>query len=148
MKVILLQDIPGTGKKYDIKDVSAGYARNFLLARKLAEVATDKTVEKINRKKNAKEQMQKIHEELIEKNVEDIKNTTITIKEKVNEKGHLFAGIHKEEISKALREQAHLDIKPDFIKLDEHIKETGTHSIKVVVDKKSASFTLVVEALE
>lgn len=146
MKVILIKDVPGLGKAYDEKIVTHGYGRNFLLARGLAKQASPSILIGINKRKAVVEAERKVQEDLIAKNIDDLKEIKITIKEKANEQGHLFAGIHKEEIAEEIKKQTHLDIAPDFIDLETHIKEVGEHPIKVSVNGKNAEFLLIVEA--
>ncbi len=131
MKVILLQDVPGTGRKYDVKEVRDGYGRNFLIARNLAKLATPQAIKKIEEEKKIQEEERKIQEDLLEKTLAGLENLKITIDAKENEKGHLFAGIHIKEIREALKKQHHLEIPEDMIELNKPIKETGEHKIKI-----------------
>jgi len=148
MKVILLHDVPKVGRKYDVTDVSAGYARNFLLPKSLAEFATEGSIKKYGQEKTQLESERKIQEDLLIKNLKDMDGITITVKEKANDQGHLFAGLHKEELVPIIKEQTHLDMAPGHIDLEKPIKETGEHSIKVSVGKEAAVFTLLVEKEE
>jgi large subunit ribosomal protein L9 len=131
MKVILLQDVPGMGRKYDVKGVKDGYARNFLIPRKLAEIATPQKIKIIEINKKQSWQKKVIWKNILEKNIEALKELKVTIKEKANEKGHLFAMIHQEEISRILKEQNHIEIPPELIEIEKPIKEIGEHKIKV-----------------
>ena len=144
MKVILLSDVPKIGKKYDVKDVASGYASNFLIPKKLAEIATPKKIQSLEIKKAQAQDEQKIQSDLLAKNLETLKNVSIEIREKTNEQGHLFKGIHKEEIIKALKEQAHVDLPLESIVLEQPIKEVGEHTISVIVGEKAAAFKLIV----
>jgi len=131
MKVILTKDVPKLGIKYDVKEVSAGYARNFLFSRGLAEQATDKILKSVEIKKKQASQEKEISQDILEKNLVAIDGLRLTAEEKANEKGHLFAGVHKEEIVKILKEQKHVEIPPELIELEHPIKEIGEHKIKV-----------------
>lgn len=135
MKVILLQDVPNVGRKYEVKNVSDGYARNFLFPRKLAEIATTKAIQALELKKKQLEEEKKIQQDLLKKNLEALNGIKISIKEKTNEKGHLFAAIHQKEIAKILKEQKHIEIFEEMIELEKPIKEIGEYEIKVK-DKK------------
>ncbi len=130
MKVILTQNVSGLGKKYDVKNVSDGYARNFLIARGLAELATEKRVKAAETKKKQVEQLREIDKDILEKNLAELEGVKVSTEEKANEKGHLFAGIHKEEISEILKKQKHIDIPAELIEIEHPIKETGEHKIK------------------
>lgn len=131
MKIIFLQDVPNVGKKYEVKNVSDGYARNFLFPRKLAEIATSKAIKLFEQKRKRTEEEKKIQEDLLEKNLASLEGIKITIKEKTNEKGHLFATIHPKEIAEAVKTQNHIDIPEDMIELSKPIKERGEYKIKI-----------------
>ncbi len=145
MKVILLNDVPRLGQKYDVKEVSNGYGRNFLLSKGLAEIATGKAIKKFATSKVKHEEEKKVREDLLKKNIEELNAVTVVMQEKANEKGHLFAGIHKEEIIPELKKQTHLEILAEHIVLENPIKEIGEHNIEVKVDDKVTTFKLVVE---
>src|SRR6185503_17278542 len=98
MRVIFLQDVPRVGKRHDVKEISDGYATNFLFPRKLAEPATPKAVSELEKRKKNIEIEREVQENMLLKNLEEIKGKSITIKAKADEKGHLFAQIHKKEI--------------------------------------------------
>jgi large subunit ribosomal protein L9 len=148
MKVVFLKDVPKMGKKYEIKEVADGYAQNFLLPKKLAEVAnknTEKTVEKF---KLAEAEMKKVDEAILFKNLKILGETVVTVTEKANEQGHLFAAIHKEELAKKLKEQSGLDFPPEYFDLDKPIKEIGEHEIMISVGEKKGKFKLEVKAAD
>jgi len=145
MKIILLQNIARIGQKYDIKNVANGYGRNFLIPKGFAKLATKKAVEDVAVLKTQYEQEKKIGDDLLAKNLEDLNNVSVVMQEKANEKGHLFAGVHKEEIVPALKEQTHLEIGVEHIVLEHPIKEIGEHEIEVKVGDKTATFKLVIE---
>ncbi len=142
MKVILLKDVAKVGQKFDVKDVAEGYATNFLIPKGLAEAATEQSVRKIENRKKKTEEEKELEESLITKNLMDLEGVTVNFEAKTNEKGHLFAGLHKEEISRILKEQTRLDIPAQFINLDKPIKETGEHTIEVKFGGKTGSFQL------
>jgi large subunit ribosomal protein L9 len=145
MKVILLKDIPKVGKKFESKEVTAGYARNFLLPQGLAEVATDKTLAKIKLQRSLHEEKVKIQEEKLAEKLANIKDAVITLKEKANEKGHLFAGIHADELVSHIKDELGLDVVASHIKLEQPIKEIGEHEVALEVQGKTALFKVVVE---
>lgn len=146
MKVILLKSVPKIGKKYDVLDVADGFAMNSLFPRKLAELATAKGLERVKELKATEEVERKVREDLLLKNLEDLSKASITISGKANDRGHLFAGLHKAELIQALKDQAHIDITEEYIVLDKPVKELGSHQIEVKVQDKSVEFTLNVEA--
>ena len=147
MKVIFLKDVPRVGKKHDIKEVNDGYAMNFLLARKLAEPATEKNIKELETRMKEITIEREVQEDLLMKNLEEIKNKVITIKGKANEQGHLFSAIHKKEIVEMMKSEQHADIDEDFIILEKPIKEIGEFEIPISVKGKKSSFKLIVEGI-
>ena len=81
-------------------------------------------------------------------NIKSLDGITLNISGKANNKGHLFAGIHREEIAKELDTQLHLSVDPSSIMLEHPIKEVGEHTIEVKVEGKSAKLKIVVENLK
>lgn len=142
MRVILKQDIKGVGRKYEVKDVSEGYASNFLFPRKLAEVATPEAIKKIEILKSQNMADVEIRENLAKKSLEVLKDVVVTLTKKANEKGSLFSSIHTEEIAEALKGQTGIDLLPEFINLEKPLKQSGEHKIEVVVGKNKGEFTL------
>jgi len=145
MKVILLHDVPRVGQKYDVKDVANGYGRNYLLPRGLAEIATEKAITGVATLQAQHNEERKVREDLLLKNLEDLNDVIIIMQEKANDKGHLFAGVHREEIVPVIKEQTNLGVEADHIMLEHPIKELGEHEIEVKVGEKTATFKLVVE---
>lgn len=145
MKIILLKDVPKVGRRYETKDVSEGYAANLLIPRGLAIAATASAMKSIELEKAKTEGEQRIHDDLLMKNIATLDGKVVTLKLKVNEKGHLFAGIHKAEILPELEKQAAVQVNADNIILEKPIKEAGDHTIEVRGVGKSAKFTLRIE---
>jgi large subunit ribosomal protein L9 len=144
MKVILTKDIAGVGRKYEVKNVADGYAINFLFPQKLAAIATDKELKRVESERAKAEGEKQIQNELLSKNLEGLRGKSVTLKAKAGEKGNLFKGIHKEEISKAIKEELKLDIPSDLIDLKHPLKEIGSHEItaqntefEVIIEKES-----------
>ena len=148
MKIILLKDVAKVGKKYDIKDVAEGYALNMLIPRGLARVATKDAIAKVEQLKANDLTNKKIQEELLLKNLEIIKNLKIELKEKANDKGHLFAGVTKEMIWKEVTSKSRLNIDLDSIKLSKPLKEVGEHKIVLEAMGKKAEFIVSISAIK
>ena len=148
MKVIFLQDVPRVGRKYDIKEVNDGYAMNFLFPRKLAEPATSQAVALLEKNKKSLAIERELQEDLLMKNLEEIKDKVVTMKSKADEKGHLFRGIHKKEIIEEMKAQHHADISEEFIVLEKPIKEVGEFDIPISIKHRNSSFKLVVEKIQ
>src|SRR3989344_7923940 len=127
MKIILLKDVAKVGRKYDVKDVSDGFALNMLIPRSLAEPATPQGLKQLEMRKSKNEAEKKIQGDLLLKNLETIKGITVTMKGKANDKGHLFAGITKEILLAEVFKVHHLNLDPESVKLEKSLKETGEH---------------------
>jgi large subunit ribosomal protein L9 len=130
MRVILLQDVEKLGKKYDIKEVADGYARNFLIPKGLAKPATEEALKWLETQKEieakkAEEDLKKVQE--IASAVDD---QEVIIPVKVGEEGQLFESITAQKISEKLKEIG-FDIKKTQIDLAEPIKELGEYPVKI-----------------
>ncbi len=148
MKVILLKSVPKIGNKHDVLNVAEGFAMNSLFPRGLAEQATPKALVRVQQLKAAEDADRQVREELLLKNLGEIGGAKIEISGKANDKGHLFAGIHKDEIVAALKDQTRLDITPEYIVLDKPLKEAGEHKVEIKVQDKKAELTVVIVAAE
>ena len=147
MKIILLKDVVKVGRKYDIKDVAEGYALNMLIPRGLAQVATTQAVKSVESLKARDSAEQKIQGELLLKSLDIIKNLTLNLKEKANEKGHLFAGVTKEMLISEIQKVTRLNLDPESIKLPKPIKEIGEHKVAVEAMGKKAELTVMIESI-
>lgn len=130
MKVILLQDIDKVGKKYEVKNVAAGYARNFLFPRDLAKSATDEALQWLEVQK---ELLQKKAEEELKKvqtSASDIDGLEVVIPVKIGEENQLFESITSQKISDKLKEMGH-EVKKNQILLEEPVKELGEFPVKI-----------------
>ncbi len=131
MKVILLRDIKGTGRKGEVKDVADGYARNFLMKQGLAEMATPKKVAEFEA---VLEHTQKANELDLKRSqdvVAKIDGQEVTISEKVNEVGHLYAALSKDTVVAAVKKQLKVNLDAVQIKFDHPIKEAGEHQVRI-----------------
>ena len=130
MKIVLLEDIDKLGKKYEIKEVADGYARNFLIPKGLAKLATAKNIKMAKIKKE--EELRKAEEQLknVQKIVAKIEGQEITIPLKTGEKGQLFESVTSQMISKKLA-QIGFDIKKSQIEISKPIKEIGEYPVKI-----------------
>lgn len=148
MKVILLKDVKGVGRKYDVKEVGDGHAVNMLIPKGFAVTATPSAIKRVEIQKASDTTMRAVDAELAKANIEQLGAQTIEITEKANEKGHLFAGVHTEEIAKAVKKQIHLDIDPEWIKLEKPIKVTGEYEINVEWHGQAGAFKLSIVGSE
>lgn len=142
MKIIMLKDVAKVGRKYETKDVAEGYALNLLIPKGLAIAATPDAVKRIGIEILKDEGEKRLHQELLMKNLKELDGVTVTMKEKANDKGHLFAGVHKAELIPEIQKQTRIQVDESHIVLDKPIKEIGKHEIVIKVGDKKASFTL------
>ncbi len=130
MKVILLQDVDKVGKKYEVKHVADGYARNFLLAKGLAKPATEETLKWLE---TQKEELRKKSEDDLKK-VQEFASTLdgleLTIAVKIGEKEELFEAVTAQKIVEKLKEQG-FDVKKTQVLLEKPLKEMGEFPVKV-----------------
>lgn len=131
MKVILKQDVQGSGKKGDIVNVSDGYARNFLLKRGLAVEASGQALNEINAKKAADARKLQAEIDAAKKLGEEIGGKTIKIHAKAGENGKLFGSVTAKEIADEIKKQLKVDIDKRKISLTGEIKKFGTYDAEI-----------------
>ena len=130
MKVILLCDVKGSGKKDDIINVSDGYARNFLFPKKWAVEATPGAVKEIERKRAAEEKLEREHRAAAEELARQLKDKLIILKVKCGGQGRLYGRITSAEIAAALKEQHGVDVDKRKIQCED-IRQVGETAITV-----------------
>jgi len=131
MKVILLNDVKGSGKKGDVINVSDGYARNFLLPRKLAKEATSSAVHEIEVKKESKRLKEKEQRDKAQELANGMNEMSVTLYAKTGESDRLFGSISTSDIAKALKKEYDIEVDKKKISLEEHIKLLGEYKAKV-----------------
>ena len=132
MKVILLCDVKGSGKKDDILNVSDGYARNFLFPKKWAVEATPGAVKEIERKRANEEKLERERRDAAQKVADSIRGKMITLKVKCGAQGRLYGSITNQEIADALKEQFGVEVEKRRIEC-EPIRQTGDVIMEVKV---------------
>lgn len=130
MKVILQQDVKGQGKKGQMVEVSEGYARNFLLPRKLAIAATTDAINTMNLKEKARKAEEARQKAEAEATVEKLKECMVKLTAKAGNGGRLFGAVTTKEISEGLKAQFNIDIPKQKLVLEEPIKAFGSYQIK------------------
>ena len=130
MRIILLQDVENLGKKYEVKEVADGYARNFLIPKGLAKIATKENLKWLENQKEI--EVKKAEEELkkVQEIATNIDGQEIIISVKVGEEGQLFESITSQKIYEKLKELG-FEIKKSQIDLTEPIKELGEYPVKI-----------------
>lgn len=130
MKVILQQDVKGQGKKGQLVDVSDGYARNFLLPRKLAVPATAENLNTMKQQEKALKAQQAAEKAEAQAIAQKLEGLMVKIPAKAGEGGRLFGAVTAKEISEALSAQHGLDIAKTKLVLEEPIKACGGYQVK------------------
>ena len=132
MKVILLCDVKGSGKKDDIINVSDGFARNYLFPRKWAVEATPGAVKEIERKRANEEKLERERRAAAEEIAKGLKGKVINIQAKCGAQGRIYGSITSQEVAAALKEQHGVEIDKRKIEC-EPIRQVGDVDIQVVV---------------
>ena len=137
MKVILKQDVKGVGRKYEVKEISDGYANNFLLPKKLAEYASPEVVKRYELLKKQQQEHEEVENKKAHEYLEVLKDVTVTIKKNTNDKGHLFEKLHASEIAPLIKEATGIVLGTDNISFKQPIKEVGIHEVVITFGKLS-----------
>lgn len=130
MKVILQQDVKGQGKKGQMVEVSEGYARNFLIPRKIAIPATTDAINTMNLKEKARKAEEARMKAEAEATAEKLKECMVKLTAKAGNGGRLFGAVTTKEISEGLKAQFGIDIPKQKLVLEEPIKAFGSYQIK------------------
>ena len=136
MKVILLKDVKGTGKKNEVKEVSDGYARNYLLPKKLAVPADNTNMKELNENNKSKElKAQKEYEAAVElgKKMEEL---NVVIYAKAGDGGRLFVSITSKDIAEQIKKQHNIEVDKRKITLDEPIRVLGSRFVDIKIHQK------------
>lgn len=131
MKVILLQDIKGVGKKDQIINANDGYARNYLFPKKLAVEANAGNLGNLKSKQESNQYRKDVEKEEALKIADKLKNLTLVLKVKVGESGRIFGGVTAKEIAENLKAQYKIEIDKKKIMLNETIKVLGTTTVDI-----------------
>lgn len=133
MKVILNQDVKGQGKKGDLIEVSDGYARNFLLPKNLAIIASKENINVLKGQQESREYRQKKELEEAQLTAKKIDEIKVTLKAKAGDNGKLFGSITSKDVAEALTEQHHIKIDKKKFVLPDGIKSLGTTNVDIKI---------------
>lgn len=136
MKVILLQDEKKLGKKGDIVEVSEGYARNYILPKKIGAEASAKNMNDLKLKKANDEKVAKEQLDAAKAMAEDLEGRQVIVKIKAGEGGKTFGSVSSKEIAEAFKTQHNLDIDKKKIQMSESIKTFGAYEVPVKLHPK------------
>ena len=147
MKVILLEDVKSLGKKGEIVNVNDGYARNFILPKKLGLEATSKNLNDLKLQKQNDEKVAQEKLDAAKALAEEIKEKSITVKIQAGVEGKVFGSISSKEIATEAKKQLNMDIDKKKIVIPDAIKSLGTYKVNIKLHKDvTATLTVKVEA--
>lgn len=136
MKVILLEDVKSVGKKGDLVELKEGYARNFIIPRKLGVEATDANKNTLKLQKQNEEKVAREQLEVAKTLAAELERMTVKMEIKGGEGGKTFGSVSSKEIAKAVADQYGKEIDKKKIQLNEAIKMAGTHEVTVKLHPK------------
>ena len=146
MKVILLENVKSLGKKGEIVNVNDGYARNFILPKKLGVEATGKNMNDLKLQKNNEKKVAQENLDAAKELAAELSAGKVELAIKVGEGGRTFGSVSSKEIAVAVKDQMQLDIDKKKIQLKESIKSLGTHIVTVKLHPEvSAELKVVVK---
>ena len=131
MKVLLLQDVKGLGKKGEICEVKDGYGKNFLIAKGLADFATNAVINRYKAEQKKTAEMAAEEKALMEMAAKKIEEVTLKIVQKVGANGSLYGAITKEDIAESLAKEHRIEIDKKTIELKSPIKSTGVYEVEI-----------------
>ena len=146
MRVVLLQDVPRLGSVGEVRDVASGYARNFLLPRGLAEVATPAVMKRVEEIRKAEEKRQTLLEADMMSLAQTLEGVEITLKAKVGAQERLYGAITSGDIAEELGRATGHDIDKRKIELEEPIRQLGEYEVLVRLSRDIAPTIKVVVA--
>ena len=147
MKVILLEDVKSLGKKGEIVNVNDGYARNFILPKKLGLEATSKNLNDLKLQKQNDEKVAQEKLDAAKALAEEIKEKSITVKTQAGVEGRVFGSISSKEIALEAKKQLNMDIDKKKIIIPDAIKSLGTYNVNIKLHKDvMATLAVKVEA--
>jgi large subunit ribosomal protein L9 len=133
-QAILLQPVDALGERGDVVDVSAGYLRNYLVPRKLAQAATPAAVAEAQRRQEAAERAIREAAEQAQENAAILSKTVLTLRQAAGADGRLFGSVTSQDIVDAIKQARGLKVDKRRVHLDEPIKAAGTHMVTVELD--------------
>lgn len=136
MKIILLKDVKSLGKKGDLVEVSTGYARNYILPKKLGVEATGKNINDLKLQKAHQDKMAAEQLEAARELKEELEKKELDLSIKVGDNGKAFGAISSKELAQAVKDQLGLTVDKKKIVIDEPIKTLGSHEVKVKLHPK------------
>jgi large subunit ribosomal protein L9 len=148
VRVLFLKEVTGTAQAGDVKEVSPGYARNFLFPKHLAVVADDRVVEQIRKREEAARR--RAEKELSDARdvAQRLRKLTVTVYAKTGEGGRLFGSITNSDVAQQLKREAGIDVDKRKIEIDQPIKSLGPHEVRVELHSEITETLKVVVAAQ
>lgn len=152
MKIVLLQNIKGLGNKYDIKNVADGYARNFLIPKGLAKIATEKTIKEIEIQKAAWQKQEQEIKNKLEILAKDLANREFKFALKTGKKGEVYGSVTKDDIKTRIYTDVNTDLHGYLenieVSLEKPIKTLGEHQVEIDLSRGvKTKIKLIIESL-
>ncbi|HEX9015139.1 MAG TPA: 50S ribosomal protein L9 [Chloroflexota bacterium] len=149
MKVVLTQEVKGLGQAGQVKEVADGYARNYLLPKGLATIATSGAIKEVEQKQVAERKRQDKLDQEMRSFGSKLDGTTVTLRSKVGEGGKLYGSITTSDVAEALERQAGESVDKRKIEIEEPIRHVGEYKIPVRLSRNvTANINLVVQGEE
>lgn len=146
MKVILLKDIPRLGRKHEVKDVPDGHAQNYLLPRKLVELATPQNLKRIEERASHIAEGTAAVAAQFKAFLDGRAGAPVVIEAAANPKGSLFSGLRAQDIATALSRESGMTFTANAVELSKPIKEAGEHTVSVTAGGMRAPVVINVKA--
>lgn len=146
MQVILLKDIAKIGRKYQVLDVSDGYASNFLFPKGLAEMASPARIATLTKRTAASQAAEDARRADLAEKLATLKDSSVTLSVKADEQGHLYKKIHADDIVTALKDELDIELDEHSVLLPAPITTTGEHTIAIEASGKKATLIVLVVA--
>lgn len=145
MKIILLKDVKKIGKKYEMKEVADGYALNSLIPNNIAVPATTSYIKMVEAKKKQSALMKEDFKKAFEYAVTKLPQGKLHLSGKVNEKGHLFAGIHADQIIEEFKKETGVILCAEHFEMEKPLKEVGEHTLDLKIEGEKYKLNIVVK---
>ena len=147
MKVILLRDVKNVGRKYEVKEVNDGFARNGLIGQGSALPATPDNLGRMKAEMDKVAKVSADRRELLTKGLKSLEEVEIVLSGKANPEGHLFAAIHAQTIATELEKKTGVKVDPNWLDT-KVIKTTGEHLVTLKVEGRTATFKVTIKNAE
>lgn len=148
MQVILLEDVPNVGKKFEEHEVADGYGTNYLLPNGLARVANERTRAQYQKKKEEIEAQRQRQREAKAEMLDELDGMSVTITANTGEQGQLFAGVYPEDIAETINEDmgGDTELTANDVVRDQPLQKVGEYEVEVSVLDETASVSVSVES--